>query len=244
RSSARFLLMFLGILFWGSAVALVLGGCFLILMCKNYSYLFQESFFPLPGWLAVVAAFVLLPTGILAISVSTRPTRYHQGALMHLLLVLLCLQMSSAILMQFYSIRMASELKSTMGQAFYQYNGTYSLAPGSMAVDVLQKEFQCCGIQNYTDWLKASAASWHFPAGKARVPRSCCKEKYSDCRGDLYQLEQLFQEGCLRKLQDRLYFGMKFLVCCCAVLSVLELLAGASNGILMRHRPFHDFRFL
>ncbi|NXL87211.1 TSN3 protein, partial [Alectura lathami] len=241
---ACFLLMFFSVLFLGSAALLAFGGGFVILTCKNYDYLLQESFFPLPGWLAVLVAFVLLPTGILAFSISVRSSRYHQGALMHLLLVLLCLQVSLAVLTHFYSIWMAAELKSTMGQVFYQYNGTYSVASGSRPVDVLQEKLECCGIQNYTDWLNASGASWNFKPEKAQVPRSCCKEEYSGCRGDLHQLEQLFQEGCLRKLQDQLWFGMEFLFCCCLVLSVLELLAAASNGILMRQRPFHDFRFL
>ncbi|NXK44259.1 TSN36 protein, partial [Chauna torquata] len=244
RNFARCQLMFLGFLFWGSAAALAFGGFFVILMCKNYKYFFQESFLPLPGWLAVVAALVLLPTGVLAVSISAKSSRYQQGALMHLLLILLCLQVSSAVLAQFYSIRMTSELKSTMSHLFYQYNGTYSEAPGNRAVDAVQKMLQCCGVQNYTDWLKSAAASWSLPAEKAHVPRSCCKEKYSDCRGDLRQLEQLFQEGCLRKLEDWLHFATHYLFCCCTVLSVLELLAGASNGILMRHRPFHDLRIL
>uniref|UniRef100_A0A493TNI2 Tetraspanin-3-like n=3 Tax=Anas TaxID=8835 RepID=A0A493TNI2_ANAPP len=214
RSFARSLLMVLGFLFLGCAAALAFGGFFVILLCKNYQDFFQETFLSLPGWLAVVAALVLLPT------------------------------VSSAILAQLYSIRMATDLKSTMGHLFYQYNGTHSQAPGSSAVDVVQKRLQCCGVQNYTDWLKTASASWHLLAENVRVPESCCKEKYSLCRGELHQLEQLFQEGCLRKLEDRLHFAMLYLFCCCAVLIVVELLAGASNGILMRHQPFHNLRIL
>ncbi|XP_040397887.1 tetraspanin-3-like [Cygnus olor] len=244
RSFARSLLMVLGFLFLGCAAALAFGGFFVILLCKNYQYFFQETFFPLPGWLAVVAVLVLLPTSILAVSISIKSSRYQQGALMHLLLILLCLQVSSAVLTQLYSIRMATELKSTMSHLFYQYNGTLSQAPSSRAVDVVQKRLRCCGVQNYTDWLKTASASWHLLAEKARVPGSCCKEKYSDCRGELHQLEQIFQEGCLRKLEDRLDFAMLYLFCCCTVLIVLELLAGASNGILMRHQPFHNLRIL
>ncbi|XP_035166440.1 LOW QUALITY PROTEIN: tetraspanin-3-like [Oxyura jamaicensis] len=244
RSFARSLLMVIGFLFLGCAVALAFGGFFVILLCKNYQHFFQETFLSLPGWLAVVAALVLLPTGILAVSISTKSSRYQQGAFMHLLLILLCLQVSSAVLAQLYSIRMATELKSTMGHLFYEYNGTHSQAPGSRAVDVVQKRLWCCGVQNYTDWLKTVSGSWHLLAEKARVPGSCCKEKYSVCRGELHHLEQLFQEGCLRKLEDRLHFAMLYLFCCCTVLLVLELLAGASNGILMRHQPFHNLRIL
>ncbi|NXH68694.1 TSN3 protein, partial [Hydrobates tethys] len=240
RLLARPLLRFLGFIFWGTAAALAFGGISVILMYEDYRYLFQESGLSLPGWLAVLAALILLPTGFLAISVSAKRSRYQQGVLMYLLLVLLCLEMSSGVLTQFYSIRMASKLERTMGYLVYHYNGTHSQGPGSSAVDAVQRKLQCCGVQNYTDWLKATAASWHLPAEKARVPESCCKEKYSHCRGDLHHLEQLFQEGCLKKLEDWLHFVMLYLFWCCTVLSILELLAGVSNSILMRHQPFHS----
>ncbi|XP_014810272.1 PREDICTED: tetraspanin-3-like [Calidris pugnax] len=244
RPFARSLLWLLGFIFWGSAAALAFGGILVILMHENYGYLFPESFLVLPGWLAIVAALILLPAGVLAISISAKSSRYQQGALMYLLLLLLCLEMSSAILADFYTLRLASEMQSTMSYLVYQYNGTHSQGPGSEAVDVVQRQLQCCGVQNYTDWLKSTAASWHLLAEEARVPKSCCKEKYSHCRGDLSHLEQLFQEGCLKKLDDRLHVVMLYVFWCCTVIGILELLAGVSNGILMRYLPFHDFSFL
>ncbi|XP_074876932.1 tetraspanin-3-like [Buteo buteo] len=244
RLFARFLLNFLGFIFWGTAAALAFGGVWWILMCKDYGYLYQEFFLPLPGCLAVAAAIILLPTGVLAISVSAKCSRYKQGTLMYLLLVLLCLEMSFTVLAQIYSIWMASELKSSIGYLVYHYNGTHSEAPGNSTMDVVQRKLQCCGAQNYTDWLKETAASWHLPAEKAYVPESCCKEEYFHCRGDLGHLEQFFQEGCLKKLEDQLHFIMLYMFWCCIVVSVLELLAGVSNGILMRHQTFHNLRFL
>uniref|UniRef100_A0A8B9MRJ8 Uncharacterized protein n=1 Tax=Accipiter nisus TaxID=211598 RepID=A0A8B9MRJ8_9AVES len=128
------------------------------------------------------------------------------------------------VLAQIYSIRMASELKSSIGYLVYHYNGTHSQASGNSTMDVLQRKLQCCGAQNYTDWLKETAASWRLPAEKAYVPESCCKEEYFHCTGDLGHLEQFFQEGCLK--------------------NVLELLAGVSNGILMTRETFYNLRFL
>ncbi|NXN49577.1 TSN36 protein, partial [Rynchops niger] len=244
RVFARFLLLVLGFIFCIAAVALAFGGVLVILMYKNYGYSFLEPFLSLPGWLAVAAALILLPTGVLAVSVSAKSCRHQQGALMYLLLVLLCLEVSSAILAQFYTTRLASEMKSTMGYLVDQYNGTHSQGADRRAVDVIQRELQCCGIQNYKDWLKAPAASWHLRGGKARVPESCCKEKYPHCRGDLVPLEQLFQEGCLKKLESLLHFVMPYVFWCCTVVGILELLAGVSNCILMKYQPFHDLGFL
>ncbi|NXY71019.1 TSN3 protein, partial [Glareola pratincola] len=244
RLFARFLLLLLGFIFWGAAAALAFGAVLVILMYKSYGYLFLEFFLSLPGWLAVAAALILVPTGVLAVCISVKGSRYQQGALMYLLLVLLCLEVSSAVLAQFYTVRLAYEMKSTMGYLVNQYNGTHSHGADSRAVDVVQRELRCCGVQNYTDWLKAAAASRHLHDGKARVPESCCKEKYPHCRGDSVHLEQLFQEGCLKKLEDWSHFVVLYVFWCCTVLGVLELLAGVSNCILMKYQPFHDLRFL
>ncbi|XP_009999324.1 PREDICTED: tetraspanin-3-like [Chaetura pelagica] len=243
RPFAQSLLRILGFIFCGTAAALAFGGVLVILMYKNYSYLLQESFLSVPGWLAVAAALTLLPTGVLSISLSAKSSRCQQGTLMYLLLVLLCLEISSGVMAHLYSIRMPSELKSTLDHLVSQYNGTRSQAPDSRVVDMVQTKLQCCGVQNYTDWLKATAASWHFPAEKSRVPESCCKEKYSRCGSDLSHVEWLFQEGCLKKLEDRLCFVTLYVFWCCILLSVLELLAGASNGMLMI-MPSWNFQIL
>uniref|UniRef100_A0A8C3RVS5 Uncharacterized protein n=1 Tax=Chelydra serpentina TaxID=8475 RepID=A0A8C3RVS5_CHESE len=179
---------------------LVFGGAFVILTYKNYKSFFWDCFLVVPGWLAIASAFLLLPTGALALCISTRNSRYHQGTFMYLLVVLFCLEASSAVLAHVYSDRMSSELNRTMGHLFHQDNGTYSHHPGSRAVDILQRQLQCCGVHNYTDWAEA-AASQPVRTGNICAPKSCCKETYSACTGDLRQSEQLFQEGCLRKLE-------------------------------------------
>ncbi|NXA64964.1 TSN3 protein, partial [Mohoua ochrocephala] len=241
RSFAQSLLRFLGFIFWGAAAAQAFGGVLVILVFKNHSYLFQESYLSLSGWLALASALILLPTGVLAVSNSVKCSRNKQGTLMYLLLVLLCLEMSSAALIRSYRIRTASQLESAVGYLVHQHNWTCSQDPGSSALDVMQRELSCCGMHNYTDWIKVSSSSRYHPAC---VPKSCCKEKHSHCRGDLGHVEQLFEEGCLKKLKDQLCFAMTYVLWCCTLLGVLALLAGISNGILMRHQPFRDLSIL
>ncbi|NXF90300.1 TSN3 protein, partial [Eubucco bourcierii] len=244
RIFAKYLLKFLGYIACCSAVALVFGGVSVSLMYRNYTYLFQKSFLSLPVWLTIGAGIILLPTGFLAISISAKSSCYKQGVLMYLLLVLLCLAVSSAVLAQCYSLQTPSELKSTMGDLIYQYNGTLSKDSGVRLVDMIQRRLECCGVQNYTDWLKTTALSWHLLTENTRVPESCCKERYSDCMGDLSHLDQIFQEGCLKKLEDWFQFLMYYVFWYCVVLSVLGVLTIVINGLLMRQRPFHAIQFL
>ncbi|XP_023800137.1 tetraspanin-3-like [Cyanistes caeruleus] len=241
RSFAQSLLRFLGFIFCGTAVAQAFGGILVILVLKNYGFLFQESYLSLPGWLALATALILLPTGVLAISASVKCSRNQQGTLMYLLLLLLCLEVSSAALACSYCVKTSSQLEGAMGYLVHQHNWTCSQDPGNEAVDMIQRKLQCCGVHNYTDWLKSSSSSWYYPRC---VPESCCKEKHSHCRGDLDHMEQLSEEGCLKKLEDQLCFAMLYIFWCCTMLSILELLAGVSNGILMRHQPFYELNIL
>ncbi|NWH92093.1 TSN3 protein, partial [Aegithalos caudatus] len=240
-SFARSLLRFLGFIFWGTAVAQAFGGVLVILMFKNYRYVFQESYLSLPGWLALAAALILLPTGFLTVSISVKSYRNQQGTLMYLLLLLLCLEISSAALACSYCFRTASQLESNVGYLVHRHNWTCSQDPGNSAVDVIQRRLECCGVHSYTDWLNTSSSSWYHPAC---VPESCCKEEHSHCRGDLGHVEQLYEEGCLKKLEGQLYFAMLYIFWCCIVLSIFELLAGVINGILMRHQPVHELHIL
>ncbi|NWZ69402.1 TSN3 protein, partial [Acrocephalus arundinaceus] len=237
RPFAQSLLRFLGLIFWDTAAAQAFGGVLVILMFKNYRYLFQESFLSLPGWLALTTSLILLPTGVLAVSISVKCSHNKQGTLMYLLLLLFCLEMSSAALAHSYCVRTASRLESVMGYLVHQHNWTCAQDPGNNAVDVIQRKLQCCGVHNYTDWLRIS----YHPTC---VPESCCKEKHSHCRGDLRHVDQLSEEGCLKKREGQLSFAMLYIFWFCTVLIILELLAGISNSILMRHQPFHELRIL
>uniref|UniRef100_A0A8D2KZ72 Tetraspanin n=1 Tax=Varanus komodoensis TaxID=61221 RepID=A0A8D2KZ72_VARKO len=238
RAFAKVALTLLGFFLWGAALALLFGGTFVILTYENYRSFFQNKFFLVPGWLAIGAALLLFPTGALAMCAPLRNSRHQQGTLMYLLLVLLCLETSSAIMAQIYSAKAGYQLKNIMDYSFHLHNQTIPME----AVDSIHKQLKCCGVYNYTDWMVALPT--RLQAGRVLAPESCCKETYLDCTGDVSQPEKLFNEGCLKKLDERLRFVMCYLAWCCLVVGCLEMLAAISNGILMKEQPFQDFQIL
>ncbi|XP_026563656.1 tetraspanin-6-like [Pseudonaja textilis] len=63
-------------------------------------------------------------------------------------------------------------------------------------VDILQAEYQCCGVKNYTDWQNTT-----FGLRFSSVPKSCCKVPVESCVTDLNEdIIGINQEGCLLKL--------------------------------------------
>ncbi|XP_054842177.1 tetraspanin-3-like [Eublepharis macularius] len=243
RAFAKVFLTLLGFFLWGAALALLFGGAVVILTYKNYKVVFQNSFFPLPGCLAVIAAFLLFLTGALAMFTPVKNSRYHQGTLMYLIVVLFCLEASSAVTTQLYSAQVADQLKSSMDALFHLYNRSAPNYPSNEAVDVIQQQLECCGIYNYTDW-RALALPTHLQMGSVFAPKSCCKKAGLDCTDNESQQKKLFEEGCLQKLEKRLYFVRHYMNWCCVIVGCLEILTLISNGVLMQQQPFQDFRIL
>uniref|UniRef100_A0A8D0E696 Tetraspanin-3-like n=1 Tax=Salvator merianae TaxID=96440 RepID=A0A8D0E696_SALMN len=215
RAFAKIVLHVLGLLLWGAALALLLGGGFVILTYKNYRLFIPNGFFLVPGYLAVMAGLFLLPTGAVAMCAPIRNSRPHQGTLMYLLLLLFCLEASSAVMIQLYSAKVEQQLKNGMDHFFPEYNWS----PNHHTIDTVpaihRQQLKCCGVYNYTDCLKAQPSS--LLAGPASAPGRCCKENYLDCNDCLSQLEKLFKEGCLEKLEGRLQFVTQYVLwnyCC------------------------------
>ncbi|XP_034985046.1 tetraspanin-6-like [Zootoca vivipara] len=65
-------------------------------------------------------------------------------------------------------------------------------------VDSLQTEFQCCGAENYTDWLNTT-----FGSLSSSVPISCCRVPVENCITDLSKnTAGINQQGCVLKLNN------------------------------------------
>ncbi|XP_032069714.1 tetraspanin-3-like [Thamnophis elegans] len=242
RALPKVVLTFVGFFLWGTSLFLLFGGIFVILTYKNYGAFFPNQFFPLPGWLAILTAALLLLAGLLAVYNPVRNSHYSQGILMYLLLVLFCLETSSVAMTQVYSAKACYQLKSSLGHFFHQYNGSSPHHCSTEMVNAIHKQLKCCGIYNYTDWTEGLPK--YLQNGHVLVPESCCKETFLDCNGDLNQSEKLFKEGCLMKLQKRLRFITQYMDWCCVLAICLEILAAISNGILMKAPPAQDFHIM
>ncbi|XP_066472794.1 tetraspanin-3-like [Tiliqua scincoides] len=240
---AKVALSLLGFFLWGAAVAFLFGGAFVMLTYRNYSSFFHNPVFLVLAWLAFVAAFFLFLTGVLAMCTPVKTSRHHQGTLMYLLVVLFCLEASSVVIIQLSSATVCNELRSSVDSFFHQNNRTVPNHYANVSVDMTHKQLQCCGIYNYTDWIGGMLLD-RLQTQHASAPESCCKETYMHCLGDASEVEKLFKEGCLKKLEERLHFVTCYVSWCCVVVGCLEVLAVISNGMLMRELPFQDFRIL
>ncbi|XP_072123436.1 tetraspanin-9-like isoform X3 [Mobula birostris] len=77
------------------------------------------------------------------------------------------------------------DLKS--GLSLYNSNGNIGL---TNAWNIIQNEYECCGVDNATDWLAK---------GTTAVPDSCCQEYSQNCGQD--NPSNWFTKGCYDKIE-------------------------------------------
>ncbi|XP_015281232.1 PREDICTED: tetraspanin-3-like, partial [Gekko japonicus] len=112
-----------------------------------------------------------------------------------IILLIFIAEVSAFVLGFIYRSKVGSDFREPLQHVFQQYDGINS---ESHAIDYLQKELECCGVNNYTDW---NGSLWYNTTGNHSVPMSCCKQEIGkNCTGRLSEPQYLNTEGCGDKM--------------------------------------------
>merc|ERR1712080_434745 len=64
--------------------------------------------------------------------------------------------------------------------------------------DFMQKNFKCCGVNNYTDWEGTPAFT-----NTGNVPDTCCKKNTEGCgKGASISTDKIYTTGCFVKFEN------------------------------------------
>ncbi|XP_048339423.1 tetraspanin-6-like [Sphaerodactylus townsendi] len=112
-------------------------------------------------------------------------------------MLLTVLLVETVVVASAYSYR--KKLHQTLLRNFLETLNKYNVdLPVTKALDSLQRQFQCCGAEKYTDWLNTT-----FGSLSPSVPTSCCKLDVKSCVTDLSKAgPTINQQGCVHKLQS------------------------------------------
>ena len=94
------------------------------------------------------------------------------------------------IQLKLYSVS-ESVLRDCMDDTLYTY--LYF----SKSWDKLQFRYECCGVDNYTDWFNVPIFD---VSNNHDVPDSCCKTYASNCGKNVSDVANIYQNGCLKSL--------------------------------------------
>ncbi|XP_005989933.1 tetraspanin-3 isoform X1 [Latimeria chalumnae] len=213
----------LSLCFWCAAFPPVLFGSFLLLTCWSLGYFLvsAKQLLLLPALLSVCLGPALFLVGVLGYCVvlAKGEARCRKGSFMYVTVFLLCLEATTGLMAFVYTKTVGKEFNS-FEDIFNNYNSS-NLNPDTRAVDSIQKQLMCCGVQNYTDW---EGTPWYQHSGNGSVPHSCCIKMFQNCTGDLSHPELLYQKGCQTMLEQRIHRLLMLIVwASVAALCVQEL---------------------
>ncbi|XP_006012998.1 tetraspanin 36 [Latimeria chalumnae] len=194
--TSKTVLIVLSLVFWVAAGALGYVGSYVFTTYKIYDHFLEDKYTLVPAVVIIAVAVVLFIIGFIGCCATLRESRFGLGFFLVVLLVIFAVEVAAFVLGVLYRDRVRTDVEKSINHVFQQYDGKNA---ESRAVDYLQKQLHCCGIQNYTDWMNTQ---WFKNSTENdSVPVSCCKHGLTNCTGNLQQPQFLYTHGCKHELE-------------------------------------------
>lgn len=216
-----------------------LGGSFLLHKYRVYGLFFSSFYIILPALLAVVGGAILFISGSTGCLMSNKKPSCLQGLFVYFLIIVFCVVVTTAALAYTHKSKLDVDL-APLKDVFQNYSGN-SQDPDTKAVNTLQHELQCCGVNNYTDWLDTP---WFNHSSKNEVPLSCCNTTFHYCNGTLDLPLLINNEGCQVKLEEKLLLVVDIIVITSLVVLFVLVMSWIAVAQLMRPQPPQEYRIL
>lgn len=203
--TSKTVLLLLNIIFWAAGGALAYVGSYVIKSYNNFDNFLEDKYTLIPAAIIITVGVVMFIIGTVGCCATLRESKVGLSFFLMILLAMFAAEVAALVFAFIYQGRIKGDLEQSMSDVFQKYDGENS---ETRAVDYLQSQLQCCGVQTYLNW---TTTPW-FSSIKNTVPVSCCKENHTECTGKLDQLDLLNTLGCegmLEKLlQDVMSYAM------------------------------------
>ncbi|XP_061468948.1 tetraspanin-6-like isoform X2 [Rhineura floridana] len=182
------------LLYWISGVVLLCIGVSIQVKLRDTFVVVNDAASGVPVIITVIGTLVVIVSAFGAVALlkqSPKMIKLFTG----MLLALLILEIIVGATAYTYRGKLYQTLLRHVWNTLDKYSEEVQITKG---LDSLQTQFQCCGAENYTDWLNTT-----FGSLSSSVPRSCCKVPGENCVTDLSKhTVGINQQGCVRKLKN------------------------------------------
>ncbi|XP_060092166.1 tetraspanin-36-like [Heteronotia binoei] len=192
--TSKSVLLLISLIFWAAGAGLAYVGSYVLNTSKTYDPFNEDQYVLLPAVIIICVAVVMFIIGLIGCCATLRESRIGLGVFLFIILLIFIAEVSAFALGFIYRAKVDSDFREPLKNVFQQYDGKNS---ESHAIDYLQKELQCCGINNYTDWV---STHWYNTTSNHSVPMSCCKPEFHNCTGRMSEPQYINTEGCADKM--------------------------------------------
>ncbi|XP_015253692.1 tetraspanin-3 [Cyprinodon tularosa] len=216
--SSKTVLVFLNLIFWAAAGILCYVGAYVFITYDDYDHFFEDVYTLIPAVIIIAVGALLFLIGLIGCCATVRESRCGLTAFVVILLLVFMTEVAVVVLGYVYRAKVEDEVNSSIMKVYDEYNGTNSNAQ-SRAIDYIQRQLQCCGIHNSSDWRETH---WYKETKNDSVPISCCKT--AGCTGSMTHPEDLYQEGCEALVVKKLQEIMMYVICTALTFAAIQML--------------------
>uniref|UniRef100_T1IXW5 Tetraspanin n=1 Tax=Strigamia maritima TaxID=126957 RepID=T1IXW5_STRMM len=238
----KFVVLIFNLLFWLFGVGILAIAIWLRLDYANYVKVHEDLQSYCTGtYILMGAGTTMTLVGFFGCCGAYRESSCMLGTFFSLLLLIFAVEIAAGIWAFVHKDELNKILEDTLLTVVHQ---EYNVDPAKTeALDLIQKEFECCGSRGYKDWALSKYASTEVLKGSLmnygpnlpenerpsefKIPSSCCKPNAKDLCKDKYKVadinsDGIFSEGCAKKLELQLEEKLGLVATIGVLIAVIE----------------------
>lgn len=219
-TSSKTVLVFLNMIFWAAAGILCYVGAYVFITFDDYDHFFEDVYTLIPAVIIIAVGALLFIVGLIGCCATVRESHCGLTTFVVILVLVFVTEVAVVVIGYIYRAKVEDDVNSSIKNVFDDYNGPNSNAQ-SRAIDYVQRQLQCCGIHNYSDW---QYTRWYVESKENSVPMSCCKSNFGSCTGSLTHPEYLYQEGCEALVVKKLREIMMYVIWAALTFAAIQIL--------------------
>lgn len=220
----KFLVFFFNFIFWVCGVALIAIGIYALLALGRAPVASLGGSGGSPAAIVVLGVIIFF-TSFFGCCGAWRESYCMVTTFVILLSLIFLVEVAAAIAGYVFKDKVHGLVEEGMKEAMRRYGEDSALRA---AMDTFQREFSCCGVDNFTDWGSLEPFS-----SNGSVPTSCCRREGPGCNLRPSPAT-VFDRGCLPSLEAWLKKNILVLAAVALGIAFLEILGIVFSCCLMR----------
>jgi len=188
-------------------------GLWTILEKGDFIQLLSNGTYQATTWLLVSTGVLSVLTALLGYTAIALENRCLLASYTILLVLVFMFESVIGLLAYVYQEQLEPDLSSSLVATFilgYREGG---------AVDRLQEQHECCGVQTFSDW---SGSPWQLEHRDMKVPDSCCKTVSPGC-GWRDHPSNIQYTGCMHRFTQELSLHLRLLGSVSLAIALLQV---------------------
>lgn len=184
----KYLLFFFNLIFWISGIVLIVIGAWIKLKYKDFIQLSESNAATGAVFLIIIGVIVAI-VGFLGCCGAWKENYCMVTTYAILLAIIFILEIAAGAVAYAYKGKLEELTKKALDEGIKKY---FKGGEERKAIDNVQKEFECCGVDGYEDYLNQNTTE---------LPKSCCRTPKCNTTVEAMRSlnnTEIYTQGCLK----------------------------------------------